>query len=169
MLNEAIVNFEVFEDATRYLGMASVTLPSLTHKNVSVEGAGIAGTVEAIIPHLDALDLGLSFRTQTTDAYRLHELRDHNIDLRISQQARDSVSGQNVVQAVKHVAVCRPKEFNPGNVAPAAAADASGTYGCTIFATYIDGQEVLYVDKLNYIYRVNGVDYLAEHRAALGL
>ena len=38
----------------------------------------------------------------------------------------------------------------------------------TYFATYIDGAKVLEIDILNFIYFVNGVDYLADVRKALG-
>lgn len=36
------------------------------------------------------------------------------------------------------------------------------------YATYIDGKKKLEIDPLNYIYYVNGKDYLADVRKALG-
>ncbi len=38
----------------------------------------------------------------------------------------------------------------------------------TYYATYIDGKKVLEIDILNFIYYVNGVDYLEDVRKALG-
>ena len=38
----------------------------------------------------------------------------------------------------------------------------------TYFATYIGGVKVLEIDILNFIFFVNGVDYLADVRKALG-
>ena len=50
----------------------------------------------------------------------------------------------------------------------ASTAEASGEYAVTYFATFFDGKKVLEVDKLNFIYEVDGVDYLAEVRKAMG-
>lgn len=73
-----------------------------------------------------------------------------------------------VQQAVKHVLVVNPKKFAPGKLAPASSAEASGEYPVTYYATYIDGKKVLEIDILNFIYYVNGVDYLEDVRKALG-
>lgn len=61
-----------------------------------------------------------------------------------------------------------PTKFAPGKLAPAASAEASGEYAATYFATYIDGKKVLEIDIINFIYYVNGTDYLADVRKALG-
>ena len=55
-----------------------------------------------------------------------------------------------------------------GKLAPASSAEASGEYPVTYYATYIDGKKVLEIDILNFIYYVNGVDYLEDVRKALG-
>ena len=77
-------------------------------------------------------------------------------------------TGRYVQQAVKHVLVVNPKKFAPGKLAPASSAEASGEYPVTYYATYIDGKKVLEIDILNFIYYVNGVDYLEDVRKALG-
>jgi hypothetical protein len=134
-----------------------------------LQGAGISGTFESVIlGHLEAMTLTLNFRTLVRDAIKLLEPRDHQIDLRVAQQDKDTVSGQTVVTALKHVFVCKPKMLNPGTVAPATPADASGEYAVTYWATFINGVRTLEIDILNFIYFVNGTDYLAEVRAALG-
>ena len=58
--------------------------------------------------------------------------------------------------------------FRSGKLAPASPAEASGEYAVTYFATYIGGVKVLEIDILNFIFFVNGVDYLADVRKALG-
>lgn len=81
---------------------------------------------------------------------------------------KDTVKGTKVVQAVKHVMIVESKKYAPGKVAPASSAEASGEYAVTYFATFIDGKKVLEIDKLNFIYEVDGVDYLADARKAMG-
>ena len=87
----------------------------------------------------------------------------------LSRTVRDlNSTGRYVQQAVKHVLVVNPKKFAPGKLAPASSAEASGEYPVTYYATYIDGKKVLEIDILNFIYYVNGVDYLEVVRKALG-
>ena len=168
-INETIINFQVYENSTEYYGMAEVALPEISNITNEVKGAGISGTFESVVlGHLEAMTLTLNFRTLVKDAIALLEPRDHQIDLRVAQQDKDTVSGQTKVVAVKHVFVVKPKKLNPGKVAPASPADASGEYAVTYWATFIDGKKSLEIDILNFIYYVNGTDYLADVRKALG-
>jgi len=168
-VNESVINFQVYENSIEYYGMAEVTLPELSFIVNEVKGAGISGTYESVIlGHLEALTLGLNFRTLVKDAIALLEPRDHQIDLRVAQQDKDTVSGETKVMALKHLFVVKPKKLSPGKVAPATPADASGEYAVTYWATFIAGKKALEIDILNFICFVNGKDYLAEVRAALG-
>ncbi|SHG90407.1 phage major tail tube protein [Tepidibacter thalassicus] len=168
-VNESVINFAVYENSTEYYGMAEVTLPEISNLTEEVKGAGISGTFESVVlGHLEAMTLTLNFRTLVKDAVALLEPRDHQIDLRVAQQGKDTVSGKTTVTSIKHVMVVKPKKLNPGKVAPASPAEASGEYAVTYWATFIDGEKVLEVDILNFIYFVNGTDYLADVRKALG-
>lgn len=168
-INETVINFQVYENATEFYGMAEVTLPEISNITNEVKGAGISGTFESVVlGHLEAMTLTLSFRTLVKDAIALLEPRNHQIDLRVAQQDKDTVTGQTKVVALKHVFVVKPKKLNPGKIAPATPADASGEYAVTYWATFINGEKVLEIDILNFIYFVNGTDYLADVRKALG-
>ena len=168
-INESIINFQVYEDATEYYGMAEVTLPEISSMVANIQGAGISGTFESVIlGHLEAMTLTLNFRTLVRDAIALLTPRDHQIELRVAQQDKDTVTGRTVITALKHVFVCKPKGLSPGSVAPASTADASGTYAVTYWATFINGRKTLEIDILNFIFFVDGVDHLEEVRAALG-
>lgn len=168
-MDQSVINFAVYEDSVEYLGMAQATMPNLTALVQSISGVGIAGNVEAVIlGHYDAMSLGLNFRTTTEQSIRLSEPRRHNLDLRVAQQEEDPVSGTLVVKKVKHVFVVVPKTETGGTVAPASPMDASGEYAVRYWATYIDGKKVREIDPLNFICYVNGTDYLASVRTALG-
>ena len=142
-MDQSIINFKVYEDSVEYVGMAQATLPDLTALTQSISGAGIAGNVESVIlGHFDAMTLGLNFRTVTDQSVKLSEPRRHTIDLRVAQQDEDVVAGKVVVRAVKHILVVILKS---------------------------DGKKVREVDQLNFICYVNGTDYLADVRKALGM
>ncbi|MGD9567521.1 MAG: phage major tail tube protein [Sedimentibacter sp.] len=168
-IDESVINFAVYEDSVEYAGMAQATLPDLTALTQSISGSGIAGNVEAVIlGHFEAMTLGLNFRTTTEQAIKLSEPRRHTIDLRVAQQVEDTVAGAVVVQAVKHLFVVVPKKDTGGSIAPAAPTDASGEYAVRYWATYINGVKKREIDPLNFIYFVNGVDYLSDVKRVLG-
>ena len=167
--DESVINFAVYEDSVEYVGMASATLPNLTALIQTISGAGIAGNVEApILGHYDAMTLGLNFRTTTEQSVRLSEPRRHTIDLRAPQQVEDTVAGAVKVQNVKHILVVIPKTETGGSIAPANPTNGSGEYAVRYWATYIDGVKVREIDPLNFICYINGTDYLADVRKALG-
>ena len=92
----------------------------------------------------------------------------HNIDLRAAQQIEDTVAGEVKVQNIKHILVVIPKTDTGGSIAPAAPTNGSGEYAVRYWATYIDGVRTREVDPLNFICYVDGTDYLADVRKALG-
>lgn len=168
-VNETVINFQVYENGTEYYGMAEVTLPEISYITNEITGAGISGKLESVaLGHIEAMTLGLAFRTLTKDAIALLEPRDHQLDLRVAQQDKDTVSGKTKVVALKHVFVVKPKKLSPGKVAPASPADASGEYAVTYWATFIDGKRVLEIDILNFICFIQETDFLEEVRKALG-
>ena len=168
-IDETVIGFAVYEDANEYLGITEVSLPEISNMTEEISGAGIGGKIESVIlGAIEAMTTTLNFRTVTKNAIKLHEPRQHHIDLRAAQQQKDTTKGITEVVKVKHILVLTPKKLNPGKVATASAAEVSGEYATSYFATYINGKKVLEVDPLNYIYEVNEVDYLAEVRRALG-
>ena len=168
-IDETVIGFAVYEDANEYLGITEVSLPEISNMTEEISGAGIGGKIESVIlGAIESMTTTLNFRTVTKNAIKLHEPRQHHIDLRAAQQQKDTTKGITEVVKVKHILVLTPKKLNPGKVATASAAEVSGEYATSYFATYIDGKKMLEIDPLNYIYYVNGVDYLAEVRRALG-
>lgn len=167
--DQAIINFAAYEDATEFLGMTEATLPEISNVVEEITGAGIGGNIEAVIlGHIEAMTLTLNFRTVTAQSIRLTEPRTHNLDLRAAQQENNTTTGTVEVRAVKHVLRVVPKKYAPGKLASASAADASGEYAVSYYAVYIDGAKMLEIDPLNFIFYVNGTDYLAAVRSALG-
>lgn len=168
-IDQTNVNFEVYENSVNYLGMAQITLPNLTQIAESFSGAGIAGNVEAVArAHFDAMTLGIQFRTTTVEAIRLMRPERHTLDLRVARQDEDTEAGQIFIAPVKYIAVVMPKSLNLGNLAPHSRQDLNGEYALRYFAVYVEGALVTEIDQLNYKALIDGVDYLASVRSALG-
>lgn len=164
-----VINMACYEGNNDLIGIGSATLPDTSWITNTITGAGIAGQIEAVtLGHLNAMSLTLNFRTLTSFGIKLNEPRRHNIDLRVAQQGENPISGLLEVTPVKHVMVVVPKTLKGGNATPASEADVSGEYAVHYWATYINGRKAMEIDPLNYICYVNGKDYLADVRAALG-
>ncbi len=167
--DESTINFAVFEDDIEQIGVATATLPTLSAVMQTVSGAGISGNVEVgIAGYYDTMELGLSFRNFTGCNVSLSEPRLHNLQLRAAVQVEDPLDGVVRIQETKHVFVVFPKTDAGGSMAPASPSNGSGTYAVRYWATYIDGERVREIDPFNSICFINGVDYLADVRAALG-
>lgn len=168
-MDQVIVNYDVYEDSNRYDGTASVTLPDVAFLTQSLSGAGIGGNIEAVVAgHIEAMTLTMTFRTIQEEAISLTEPRRHQIELRASQQDENTVRGTLEQQSIKHTMIVIPKKLSGGQLAPHSTANASGEYAVRYWAMYIDGEKKLELDPLNYICMINGTDYLASVRKALG-
>ena len=63
------------------------------------------------------------------------------------------------------VEVGRVKSFKPGKVEKGETMEAEVTLELTYILIEVDGKQLIEVDKLNSVYKVNGVDMLAEINA----
>jgi len=166
---ESLIDFKVYEDKNEYLGVAQVGLPDIAYITQTITGAGIAGNVEAVlIGMMDVMTTTMQFRSCTEAAAKLAKPTAHQIDLRVAEQYWDSVGGQRVIQADKYVLKVIPKKTSPGNVSPASPADANGEYSTYYYAAYKDGNKLWEIEPHNYICIIDGVDYMAPVRKALG-
>jgi len=166
---EAYIDFEVYEDKTNFIGIAKATLPNVNFLTQQITGAGIAGNVEAVlIGMVDAMTLGLEFRSATDAAVKLMKPEKHKIELRVAEQYWNTTKREKEIMADKYVCIVMPKNFSPGSVAPASAADASGEYSVYYYAGYKDKNPLWEIDPFNYICKIGNKDYMKPVRKALG-
>ncbi|MBE5809223.1 MAG: phage tail protein [Clostridiales bacterium] len=166
---EAYIDFEVYEGKTNYMGIARATLPNINYLTQQITGAGIAGNVEAVLTGMvDAMSLTLEFRSATDAAVTLMKPVKHEIDLRVAEQYWDTVKQAKQILADKYVMTVVPKNFSPGSIAPASAADTSSEYSVYYYAGFKNNKKLWEIDPFNYICNVGGKDYMADVRKALG-
>jgi P2 family phage contractile tail tube protein len=169
MLEVGTIDFAVYEGSDEFVGIASVTLPDKNQKAIKMSGAGIGGEVDVpITGQYEAMSMDMSFRNYSSRVARLREHRRHTIELRVAQQNEDTTSGQLVTDAVKHVMIVVPKSASGGTVAPATSGDMKINFSVRGWETYINGKLLDAVDPLNRVDIVNGIDYNAPVRKALG-
>jgi P2 family phage contractile tail tube protein len=163
------INFAVYYDGEDLLGAAEGELPNLEFMSETVKGAGVAGEFDSVVlGHISSMALSLTWRN-TTDAFvKLAHQKTHNLDLYAAQQDYDAGLGEYKVRKIHVFVKAIPKTLNIGKLAVAEMTDTKTEFEVLYLKLEIDDKERIEVDKLNYIYRVDSVDYLANVRSALG-
>lgn len=166
---ESNVVFELYEDGSNFMGLTQATLPNIAFIVQQINGAGIGGNIDVpIAGMMEAMELSLNWRSPTEAAKSLVAPKSHHLDLRVAAQYWDTTAAEYGIEADKYVMVTRPKAMNPGNIQAATPADSANTFSVTYYAGYRDGQKIWEIDPTNYICVVDGVDYFAPIRKALG-
>lgn len=145
------VNFLVFEDGKEYLGMASVTLPNIAQKMLSVSVAGTGGDFETPSGRVDAMTATFNFHTVTPAAYSLSTLRRHIVELREVHQDVDNASGVINPDSVKYVMGIMPKSETLGQVQPSSPQAVSGEYAVHFIKMFYNNELQRHVDPINNI------------------
>lgn len=167
---EKLVAFTVYMNGGDYMGVADVTLPSFEAQTTTVSGAGIAGEYDSpSIGNFGSMTVTLNWRTIERNAARLSSPVAKALDFRGAQQTYDNISGTYRDVPIRVAVRALPKKLDLGKLETNGTTDSSNELEVLYIKVLIDGQELIEYDKLNYIYKVNGVDYLAARRASLGL
>jgi hypothetical protein len=167
---EMLRNFRVWEDSFDFIGTSDVELPDLKSLTESIKGAGMAGQIDApVIGHLDSLETKFNWRTITNRNASLTAPKAHTFDVRGDQQFYDSTAGEYKTCAVRLLVVGSPKNTALGKLEPATTTGTNNVYETSYLKLEIDGKEKIEIDKYNYIFKVDGVDYLNASREALGI
>jgi hypothetical protein len=163
---EKINNFNVYKEGGKLVGVsAEVTLPSLEASTETISGAGIAGEYESPnIGHFGPISMEIPFNTLYTDIFDLLTPETKNITLRGSMALYDVAAGKLVNKGIKILVKGMPKGIDLGKMSPGKPMENKVPLEISYIKVDIDGKTVLEVDKLNFIYVVNGIDYLQEIR-----
>lgn len=166
---EKTQNFAVYIDGSDSAGVADGTFPNVEFMTSEVKGAGLAGAVDSPgVGQLQSLTCELNWRTRPRNFIALAEPRAHNLDFYADDLSYDAGRGEYVHTQVHIFMKAVTKSYDIGKLAVDESAESKTEHEIYYFKLEVDRKEVIVVDKYNYIYRVNGVDYLAETRRALG-
>lgn len=170
MVPEKLINFRVYQDGDDLLGISDVTLPKLDSITETVKGAGVAGEIDdPTIGHFGSMELELNWRSLVKSNIVLAKPTGVHLDLRGACQGHDSAKNVLKTMTVKIVVEGTPKSTDLGKLDMGATTDTKNTIEVTYIKITVDGETVLEIDKFNYICVIDGVDYMADIRDALGL
>jgi P2 family phage contractile tail tube protein len=163
------INFAVYYDGEDLLGAAEGEFPNLESMTETVKGAGIAGEFDSVtLGHFGSMSLSLTWRNTTDSFVKLAHQKTHNLYLYAAQQEYDAGLGEYKVNKVAVFVRVIPKTLNIGKLAVSELTDTKTEFEVLYMKVEINDKERIELDKLNYIYKVDGVDYLADVRSALG-
>lgn len=167
---ERLINYRVYTDANDLLGVASVELPEISAMTDTVSGAGIAGEVDSpVLGHFQSMSVTLNWRTIEAAAMKLAQQKVHAIELRGSQQTYDAANGILGSVPVKLTLRVMPKTVSLGSFNVGATTDSSSEFEVLYLKVTVNGEELVELDKYNYVARFGGQDALASVRSDLGL
>ena len=150
---EKSINFKVFLEGGELLGLAEGTIPVLEAMTSEVKGA---------------TTFSLTWRTITTSFLKLFEHKTHEIELYGALQYYEAGLGEYLTHQVYVFLKADTKSSTPGNLVVGDNQDTQTEFEVRYMKVELDGKEWVEMDKLNMIYKVDGVDYNAAVRAALG-
>jgi len=167
---EKLINYKVFRDGSDLVGLADVDLPDIDHLAENLSGSGLAGEFESpTIGHIKNMSLKMKFRTIYKPVVGLVEPKPVLFDLRLSVQAVDAGTSEYSSYPSRIVVRGTPKKKGLGKLDPGKKMDNEVELAVTYLKIFVDGDETLEVDQLNFIFKVNGVDVLAQVREHLGM
>lgn len=167
---ERLISFRVYNDSNDLLGIATVDLPEIEAMSDTVSGAGIAGEVESpVLGHYSSMTTTFTWRTIEKAAMKLSVQKAHAVEVRGAQQVYDAANGEYKTVPVRASMRIVPKTVTLGSFEPGSTTDTEQEFEVLYLKMYVDGKDVLEIDKFNYIAKFGDTDILASVRADLGL
>ncbi len=163
-------NFRLYTGGAVLFGVeGDLKLPNFENIAETISGAGILGEFESPVPgQFKSQTIEVGFRILNQDIFNLvAQSSASSLTFRGSMQTYDIVSGGVISQGLRIESRGAVKGMDGGSAAVGKPMGSKFTQEVLFIAYYLTDlvsgseNEVLYLDKLNYVYRVNGIDQLA--------
>ena len=142
----------------------TVTLPKVVTKTMDLVMSGVGGDIERSLSRLEKLECEVTISDYSARITDLLGSRDSREEVFVLRGGLDRDDGMKTV-IIRMQGFWKSTEFS--DWAPEQEATMKFAIAVELFHFEVDGREVIYIDKLNNIFRVNGKDRNKEIRAAL--
>ena len=159
--------FNVYKDGNTLAGLSGeVTLPDFEAISETISGPGILGEIdEPSIGHFGSQEIEIRLRIITNDIFTLMNPGDEvNLTLRGSIQVNTNGGGVDYV-GLRVIFRGKCKSFTGGTVKQGAAMASAIKLELTYIRIDLNGEAKVELDKLNSVYKLNGVDILEKARS----
>ncbi len=164
-----VSNARVYIDGTDFVAKAEeVDLPRIKFKTADAKGLGMYGEFETVVG-LDKAEAKIKFNSVYPEFISLASdpFTTRTVIIRAPYQV-ESQRGVERTASLKAEVRGKFKEFDTAKFKRAESAEAEATLSVIYYRLELDGQEIVEVDWMNNIYKINGVDILNNYRTAIG-
>lgn len=169
-LPKKLKHMNLFNDAQSYLGVAkTVTLPKLGRKLEAYRGGGMDGPAKVDLGFSDD-GLSMEWTLGGWDLIALRQfgaVRADGVAMRFAGSVQRDDDGS--VSAVEIAVRGRHEEIDFGEATPGEDTEHKINTALTYYKLTVDGEVIMEIDFLNFVFVVDGEDMLAAHRQAIGL
>ena len=160
----AVLADSMYVDKTKAAEDVTFELPSLALQTADLQAMGplslpIAGLLENMTMTVTKIGVDKGYGS-------MNKLKKMAVEFRLVQY-KAHASGDVPHIGCKAFLNVVPQEIPGINVEVGSATELGGTYTVLRYQLYVDGSEVLLVDRLNQILKINGVDYMADVKKLL--
>ena len=163
-------NFRVYLDGSTLLGIAEGNFPNGELMTSEVKGAGIAGVIDSpTLGHMNSITCEFNWRNVTESFVELIQPGAHSLDLYAEHQDFDAGRGEYKTRSIHVFMKAITKQYDIGKLVVGESSETQTTHEVYYMKLYIDGKEKIELDKYNFVYKINGFDYLQNTRKNLGM
>lgn len=168
IISGSVIAHKLLADGVEIDDNVSCQLPSIEVQTGEIKGAGILGTIDMpVTGQIGSMTFTINMRSVNKNAANLAKPGIQNIELRFVRDVVNA-SGQVIPEGTKIFITGINKKYDPGKVESPSTMDGSIDFEVIRYRQIINGVETLLIDKRNYIYKINGVDYMQQIRRILG-
>ncbi|MDH5633063.1 MAG: phage major tail tube protein [Gammaproteobacteria bacterium] len=168
-LPKKVKNFNFFVDGEGYAGrVAELTLPKLARKVEEFRAGGMSGPVDVDMGQ-EKLEAEATFAEHAETVLKQYGAPGVDaIGMRFLGYAESDTAGASH-NAIEIVMRGRVKELDFGSNKPGDDTAFKASFSLSYFKYTLNGADLVEIDVINMIEKVNGVDRLQEQRDALGV
>ena len=160
----AVVADTVYVDNELAARDVAFTLPALQFLTADVQAMGTMSI--PLIGQLEHMELVVTKIGTDKGLGKMNKLEKQNLEFRWVQNVAKT-DGNMATVGCKAFVRTLPASIPETGVELGSATEHENTYGVSRMQIYVDGEEILLVDRLNQILRVNGKDYMKEINSLL--
>lgn len=168
IITGSVIAQKLIADGVMIEDNISCQLPSIDVQTGEIKGAGILGVIDMpVTGQIGSMTFIINSRAINKKGVNLAKPGIQALELRF---VRDTVTanGQIIPEGTKIFISGINKKYDPGKVENSATMDGSIDFEVIRYRQVINGEEALLIDKRNYVYKVNGTDYMQNIRSMLG-
>lgn len=163
-LNGPVLATKVLCDSDVVAENVKVTLPEVTFQTVEFKALG---NMDLPIPLTDALEATVTSVGFDNGFYKMMQLKNQTFEFRFVQNVTNKSTGEVVAKGCKAFIKGVAKNIPGGDIDSGATFEGNISIAVNRYQLYVDGKEVVLVDKLKDILKINGTDYAEQFKNLL--